>query len=67
MRFLGHEVSESGITPDKEKTEPLTGRPAPLDADDLRTFLGMASYYRDHIDDYTAMTKPLHELLRPDA
>ena len=64
MQFLGHVVSKNGISPDAEKTEPLTERPTPVDADDLRSFLGLTGYYRDHIDGYATIVGPLQILLR---
>ncbi|MCG8049521.1 MAG: reverse transcriptase family protein [Candidatus Thiodiazotropha endolucinida] len=45
-KFLGHVVSERGISTDPEKTEVIKNWTIPETEKQLRQFLGLASYYR---------------------
>jgi hypothetical protein len=49
VSFLGHVVDASGIDTDPEKVRAIAGRPEPTNLEELRSFLGMAGYYRGHI------------------
>lgn len=64
VTFLGHVVSAEGIRPDPEKTKALLTRLPPSNADEVRSFLGMTGYYRDHIEDYAAVAVPIQKLVR---
>ena len=57
-------MTEDGISTDPSKTAALTERPRPRNVEDLRSFLGLAGYYRDHIHSYAEMAAPLTELTK---
>jgi hypothetical protein len=57
VTFLGHAVSEDGISKRKE----------PANLEELRSFLGMTGYYRGHIKNYAYMASPLHALTKKNA
>jgi hypothetical protein len=61
--FLGHIVTPEGITPDPAKISTITEWPPPKDEHDLRSFLGLASYYRRFIDGFARLALPLFPLL----
>ena len=63
VRYLGHIVSEEGVRTDPQKEEAIRSWPSPADARQLRSFLGLAGYYRRFIDGYAKIAKPLHELV----
>ena len=46
VKYLGHVISQSGISPDPDKTNKVMNIPVPSDVSSLRQFLGLASYYR---------------------
>ena len=46
VKFLGHIVSENGVETDPEKIERVKNWPTPSNADELRSFLAFAGYYR---------------------
>lgn len=46
VNFLGHTITQNGISPIKEKVNAVTNFPLPKTAKDLRRFLGMLNYYR---------------------
>ena len=67
VSFLGHVVSEAGIEPDPSKIEAVRTWPRPRNLTELRSFVGLASYYRDHIRSFASIARPLHVLTRKGA
>jgi len=67
VTFLGHVVSEKGIECDPEKTSTISGWPRPTNVFDVRTFCGLASYYRTFVQGFAKIAHPLHNLTRKNA
>ena len=65
INYLGHVVSEAGIEPDPSKVEVIRSWPVPTNVDELRRFLGFASFYRKFVKDFAKKAKPLNLLLPP--
>lgn len=57
--LLGYHVSESGLSPNKDKVSSILSWPEPLNRKDIRSFLGTASYYRRFIKDFAEIANPL--------
>ena len=66
MQFLGYKLSARGLTVDPEKTEAITKMIAPKNKKALKSFLGMASFYRRFVLDFSKIARPLTELLKKD-
>jgi RNase H-like domain found in reverse transcriptase/Reverse transcriptase (RNA-dependent DNA polymerase) len=66
IKFLGHEISRQGIQPDEDKLIKVKEFPRPINLRTLRRFLGLASYYRKFIKDFSKRAKPLNQLLQKD-
>ncbi|UYV61758.1 hypothetical protein LAZ67_1006359, partial [Cordylochernes scorpioides] len=64
IKVLGHLVTESGIRPDSDKIEAITNFPTPKTTTEVRSFMGLCSYYRRFVKDFANKAKPLHDLLR---
>jgi hypothetical protein len=62
VRYLGHIVSPSGVTTDPEKLEAVRSWPRPNDKSQLRSFLGLCTYYRRFISGFADLAKPLTRL-----
>ena len=66
IRFLGHLVSACGIEPLPETCQSVWEFPRPSTLRDVRSFLGLTSYYRRFIPQYSKKSKPLTNLTRKD-
>ena len=58
VEFLGHIVSAKGIRPNKNKVSVITSLEPPRCAKDIRSFIGMAGYYRRFIKGFSDIAKP---------
>jgi hypothetical protein len=64
LKFLGHIVSAKGIQPDPAKVAVVSDWPTPKTIYDVRSFLGLANYFRKFIRGYAAISAPLTDLLK---
>ena len=62
VRYLGHIVGKDGIRTDPATVEKVATWPQPENVRELRSFLGLANYYRKFIKDYAGIAHPLHRL-----
>ena len=66
VEYLGHVISEQGIRTDSRKVEAVQQFPVPQDLKTLRSFLGLASYYRKFVPGFAKIAGPLHALTKKD-
>lgn len=67
MEYLGHVLSAQGVATDPAKVVDVKQWPLPTNITELRSFLGLAGYYRRFIKDYGLICRPLHDLLKKDS
>lgn len=60
--FLGYRVTPSGIITSDDKVKSIVEWPTPRSATEVRSFLGLASYYRRFVAGYAKVASPLHKL-----
>jgi len=61
---LGHVVTKEEIKVDPQKVKAITEWPRPTNVTEIRSFLGLAGYYRRFIKDFSKIASPLTNLLR---
>jgi hypothetical protein len=66
--YLGHTISEHGVSMDPEKVAAIAKwKPNHIrDVSNVRTFLGMTGYYRRFVPGYSKIAAPLTDLLKKD-
>ncbi len=62
VKFLGRIVSEEGFRPDPGNVEAIVNMKPPTNVKETRRFLGMAGFYRKHIDHFSPLAAPLTDL-----
>ena len=63
VSYLGHHVTEEGLLPNPSLLAAIL---PPKNATEVRSFLGLAGYYRRYVKNFAVITGPLHALTRKD-
>lgn len=64
MLYLGHTITDKGISPDPDKIRALNEYPVPKNADEVKRFVAFANYYRKFIPNFAEKTVALNKLCR---
>ncbi|WVZ99578.1 hypothetical protein U9M48_044849, partial [Paspalum notatum var. saurae] len=67
VSFLGHILSEKGVAVDPSKVESVLNWKQPESVTEIRSFLGLAGYYRRFIKDFSKTAKPMTSLTKKNA
>jgi hypothetical protein len=62
--FLGHVLSANGVAVIPDKVQSVLDWVTPSSVKDVRSFLGLAGYYRRFIENFSKIAKPMTELLK---
>ena len=62
--FLGFVVSKKGIEVDEEKVKAIQEWPTPTTISQVRSFHGLASFYRRFVRDFSSLATPLTEVIK---
>ncbi|KAL8105009.1 hypothetical protein AgCh_028971 [Apium graveolens] len=64
VQFLGHVISKEGILVDPAKIEAISNWEQPTTPTEVRSFIGLAGYYRSFVKDFAKIAGPLTRLTR---
>ena len=62
VAYLGHIISDEGISTDPQKVEAIKAWPIPKNLKELQSFLGICNYYQRFIPHYSGIATPLTNL-----
>ena len=62
IKYLGHIIFETGIAVDSKKIKAIKDWPSPTSVNDIRSFLGLAEYYRNFIGNFLRIACPVTTL-----
>ena len=62
--FLGYVVSAKGIEVDEEKVKSIKEWPTPKSIIEVRSFHGLASFYRHFVKDFSTIAAPLTKIVK---
>ena len=62
--FLGFMVSSKGVEVDSEKVKAIQEWPTPKSASEVRSFHGLASFYRQFFGDFSTIAAPLNDIIK---
>lgn len=63
VEYVGHLINKLGINFSKDKKDQIANWERPIDKGGLKSFLGLAGYFRRHIRGYAELVHPLQELV----
>jgi hypothetical protein len=64
VNFLGHILAAEGVAVDPEKVTAVANWKRPTTVTEIRSFLGLAGYYRRFIEGFSKIAKPMTKLLQ---
>jgi hypothetical protein len=64
IKYLGHEIGAAGISPDGSKLKEIKEIRSPKTQKEIKSFLGLCSYYRKFIKGFATIAEPMNKLLR---
>lgn len=64
VEFVGHVIDKSGTRFSEEKLQGVTDFPEPRTHGDIKSFVGLANFFRDHVNNLTGLIRPLQEIVK---
>jgi hypothetical protein len=64
ISYLGHVINSHGVASNPQKINKVASWPTPQNSKDVRSFLGLAGYYRKFVQHFGIIARPLFNLLK---
>ena len=64
IEFLGYMISNAGVRPTLENTKAILECPKLTNVTQVKHFLGLCSYYLEHLPNFATISEPLRKLTR---
>jgi hypothetical protein len=65
IEYVGHTINSEEIHFTRDKLDSVVNFPPPRTQHDLKAFVGLVNYFRDHIRRASDLMQPLHDLMKP--
>ena len=62
--YLGFRLTETGIKPGIDKLKAVAKAPAPTSVKEVRQFLGLCNFFRNHVRNFSQISAPLTEMTK---
>lgn len=66
ITYLGYIINENGVRPSPVNVEAINNYPIPRNVKEVHRFIGMASYFRRFVPNFSLIAKPLYDTLKKD-
>ena len=63
VEYVGHTISKNGLHFTRDKIDSVVNFPLPSTMKNVKSFVGLANYFRDHIRDHSTRVQPLQDLV----
>lgn len=64
LRYLGYVIDAEGLRTDPEKVSAMSSYPRPRNATEIKRFMGLCSWYRRFIPNFSSLVSPMNDLLK---
>ena len=64
VSYLGYEVCDEGIRPAESNIKSVLNYPVPRNVHDVHRFVGMCSFFRRFIKNFSIIAKPLYDIIK---
>ena len=65
IEYVGHVINDKGVTFTRDKLDSVVNFPKPETEKDMKSFLGLANYFRLHVQNHTDIVAPLEATVTP--
>ena len=65
VEYVGRIIDDTGLSFSKEKREQIVNLGLPIRQKDLKSFIGLIGFFRNHVEGHSVLVKPLQDMITP--